>query len=102
MDIFKEMGGLSEIARKEGCKASSVSEWKLRGIPVERCPRLERAYDGKVTCEQMRPDVVWVRIPDPDWHWHPDGRPLIDVTAVTAANDTQGQSPQEEGLRGAA
>ena len=71
-----------------GVKSPSVSEWRHRGIPAERCPALERGSAGKVTCEQLRPDVRWHRVPDALWPWHPQGRPLIDV-AAQAANDSQ-------------
>lgn len=53
---------------------------KRRTPPMERCPDLERALEGRVTCEGLRPDVTWHRVPDVDWPWHPQGRPLIDVT----------------------
>ena len=49
-----------------------------RQAPQQRCPSIERASDAEVTCEQLRPDVRWVRVPDAGWP-HPGGRPLIDV-----------------------
>lgn len=49
-----------------------------RRAPVERYPGIERALLGAVTCEQLRPDVRWIRLPDPSWP-HPSGRPAIDV-----------------------
>lgn len=51
-----------------------------RSAPAERCPSIERATEGRVSVEQLRPDVRWVRIPDPAWP-HPEGRPCIDVAA---------------------
>jgi DNA-binding transcriptional regulator YdaS (Cro superfamily) len=48
--------------------------------PPDRCPAIERATAGKVTCEQLRPDVVWQRVADAAWP-HPSGRPCIDVAA---------------------
>lgn len=53
---------------------------RRRAVPVDRCHEFERALAGRVSCERLRPDVVWHRVPDPKWPWHPDGRPLIDVT----------------------
>ncbi len=86
MDWIKELGGPSELARIAGVKPPSVTEWRTRGIPPERCPAIERAKHGRVTCEQLRGDVLWVRIPDPEWPWHPAGRPAVDVgRAVKAA-----------------
>jgi hypothetical protein len=73
--------GLTAIARVVGCKPPSVSEWRTRGIPPERCPDIERGFEGRYHCEAMRPDKVWYRVADPDWPWHPEGRPLLDVAA---------------------
>jgi DNA-binding transcriptional regulator YdaS (Cro superfamily) len=34
--------------------------WKHRGrVPAEHCPSIERATQGAVRCEQLRPDVEW-------------------------------------------
>lgn len=55
-----------------------------RRTPPDRCPAIELATGGAVTCEQLRPDVRWVRVPDPGWP-HPGGRPCIDVAAREAA-----------------
>lgn len=81
MDIILDLGGPSAVARLVGCKPSSVIEWRTRGIPPDRCAVIERATDGRVSCEQMRPDVRWGRLPDAAWPWHPEGRPLLDVSA---------------------
>jgi DNA-binding transcriptional regulator YdaS (Cro superfamily) len=27
-------------------------------VPAERCPQIERATDGAVTCEELRPDLA--------------------------------------------
>jgi hypothetical protein len=51
---------------------------RRRAMPSDRCPDIERASAGRVTVEQLRPDVRWVRVPDPTWP-HPAGRPCIDV-----------------------
>jgi hypothetical protein len=66
-----------------GCRVPSVIEWRKRGIPADRCPAIERATSGAVTCETLRPDVTWSRIPDPSWP-HPAGRPVIDVARLLA------------------
>jgi len=77
--VIDQLGGPAAVARMVGCKPPSVIEWRKRGIPADRCPNIERASAGKVTCEQLRPDAAWHRVPDADWPWHPQGRPLIDV-----------------------
>lgn len=84
MDIIKELGP-SEVARLAECAAPSVIDWRKRGIPPVRCPLLERRTEGRFLCEQMRPDLHWVRIPDAAWPWHPQGRPLLDLAAANAA-----------------
>jgi DNA-binding transcriptional regulator YdaS (Cro superfamily) len=57
-----------------------------RSLPTEHCPAVERATAGDVTCEALRPDVPWSRIPDPTWP-HPAGRPVIDVARPVAAQE---------------
>jgi DNA-binding transcriptional regulator YdaS (Cro superfamily) len=84
MDLI-EKHGVTEVARMVGVKPPSVCEWRQRGIPPDRCPALERATQGAYTCEQLRPDVIWHRVPDAQWPWHVGGRPMIDVTAKGAA-----------------
>lgn len=64
-----------------------MSQWLtgVRAVPPDRCPAIERATDGRVTVEELRPDLAgrWYRVPDPDWP-HPKGRPLLDVAAPAA------------------
>ena len=57
-------------------------------VPPDRCPAIERATDGSVTCEELRPDVRWQRVPDPAWP-HPDGRPCIDVAAPAVQQEVR-------------
>ena len=82
--LFTEYG-VSELALMAGVRPPSVSGWRGAGVPKERCPAIERGTSGRYQCEQLRPDVRWVRIPDPDWRWHADGRPCIDVAAMQVA-----------------
>ncbi|WP_412479891.1 transcriptional regulator [Azonexus sp. IMCC34839] len=67
------------IARFIGVTPAFISQWKkgVRPIPDGRCPAIELATSGQVTCEELRPDIRWVRLPDPEWP-HKDGRPLVD------------------------
>lgn len=76
-ELILSLGGPTAVARMLGIKAPSVIGWRGK-IPAERCPAIERATRGKRTCEEMRPDVPWHRVADPDWP-HTHGRPLIDV-----------------------
>jgi hypothetical protein len=81
MDIITELGP-THVAMMVGVKPPSAMEWRKRGVPPDRCPAIERGTNGRYTCEQLRPDVHWVRIPDPQWPWHAEGRPCIDVAAA--------------------
>ncbi len=77
--LIATLGGPTAVARMLGIKPPSVIGWNGR-VPPDRCPTIERATAGKVTCEELRPDVRWQRLPDPAWP-HPQGRPCIDVAA---------------------
>jgi len=71
----------TELAAACGVSKAAVSQWLGQGKPPpDRCPAIERATEGRVTCEELRPDVRWQRVPDPTWP-HPGGRPCIDVAA---------------------
>lgn len=49
----------SEIAKQLGVKPQAVQQWFKRKTPIIRCPEIERITEGKVTCEELRPDVNW-------------------------------------------
>lgn len=82
------LGGYGALAKAAGVTSPAVSQWltRHRPLPAERCPAIERATAGRVLCEQLRPDVRWQRVPDPDWP-HPEGRPCIDVAAPIPARE---------------
>ena len=73
------VGGQSRLSRVIGVSPATINQWVkgIRPIPEERCPSIEHATSGEVTCEELRPDLVWIRIPDGEWP-HPSGRPLVD------------------------
>lgn len=52
-------GGVSHLAKHFGITAWAVSKWKRSGVPVERCPDIELLTKGRVTCEDLRPDINW-------------------------------------------
>lgn len=88
----KEAGGQADLARLLGVTPAAVGQWAagIRKTPPDRCAEIEKATGGRVSCEVLRPDVRWVRIPDPDWP-HPDGRPCLDLAgAVRSAGAPQG------------
>lgn len=49
------------LALELGAPQSLISQWfnGRRQIPAKRCPAIEKATGGAVTCEEMRPDVDW-------------------------------------------
>jgi DNA-binding transcriptional regulator YdaS (Cro superfamily) len=55
------IGGVADTARLLGVTYQAVVFWRdgLRRIPAEVCPVIERATNGEVPCESMRPDVDW-------------------------------------------
>ena len=73
------VGSQSKLADSIGGTPQLVNNWVRRGgyVPEEHCPDIERSLSGAVTCEDLRPDIAWVRIPDKTWP-HPKGRPLVD------------------------
>jgi DNA-binding transcriptional regulator YdaS (Cro superfamily) len=54
-------GSQKALAVAVGVTAQSLNQWisGVRPIPAERCPAIERATDGAVRCEDLRPDVDW-------------------------------------------
>lgn len=81
-----EIGGPAACAVALGVTVPAVCQWVkgTRPTPPERCPDIERATGGKVTCDALRPDVTWARVPDASWP-HSAGRPTIDVARFRAA-----------------
>lgn len=67
---FAEDAGSSiGYLRKAVCTGQKLGE--------SLCTRIERATGGAVSADFLRPDITWVRVPDPAWP-HPGGRPLVD------------------------
>jgi DNA-binding transcriptional regulator YdaS (Cro superfamily) len=54
-------GALAELSRAINAHAPDVSRWASgdRPVPADRCPEIERATNGAVRCEDLRPDVNW-------------------------------------------
>ena len=83
-DYLEPRGRQAALCRDISAHASDVSTWAAgeRKVPPNRCADIERATDGSVTVEELRPDIAWVRLKDKAWRWHPKGRPAIDVAAA--------------------
>ncbi|MES1979746.1 MAG: helix-turn-helix domain-containing protein [Pseudomonadota bacterium] len=55
------LGSQTALAALCGVSRGAVNQWKdpKRKVPAEHCPRIERATNGQVRCEELRPDVSW-------------------------------------------
>lgn len=63
--IERVPGGQLFIARLFGISVQAVSKWVKKQVPAERCPEIEKATNGAVTCEDLRPDVDWAYLRRP-------------------------------------
>lgn len=84
---ISDAGGAAAVAREANVSVQAVCFWRDmdRALPEKVAPVLERMSGGKAVCEELLPETLWHRIPDPDWP-HPAGRPLIDVATKEPAN----------------
>lgn len=57
----QERGRAASLGRELDITSVLISQWAngTRQIPAERCPEIEKATKGAVTCEELRPDVDW-------------------------------------------
>jgi DNA-binding transcriptional regulator YdaS (Cro superfamily) len=80
-----ESESMSAFARRLGVNPDQVRQWRNRTEgrqpSAENSAAIEKATEGLVTCETLRPDLAWHRIKDKAWPWHRAGRPALDVTA---------------------
>lgn len=55
------LGGPSKTAQILGVTPQAVCFWRdgKRQLAAEYCPVIERATEGAVRCEDLRPDVDW-------------------------------------------
>lgn len=92
-----ERGRQTWLAQQIEAQPQLVWQWAngVKPVPADRCPAIERASDGAVTCEEMRGDVRWARVPDPSWP-HTNGRPTIDVAAPAADATASKPTPDKE------
>lgn len=57
--VAREVGGRAALAIALGVTTAALGNWKVRGVPVERCVGIERLGNGLVTRRDLRPN---------DWH----------------------------------
>ena len=62
--LSQKRGLGAELARKLDVSPVMVSQWQkgVKDVPAERCPDIEKATDGAVTCEELRADVDWATV----------------------------------------
>lgn len=55
------VGGASKLADLIGVSIQTLSNWRGRGIPIERCVAIEQATGGVVTRRDLRDDwqSIW-------------------------------------------
>ena len=55
------LGSQAALAKTIGVKRQAVNAWlnKRTLVPVKHCPAIEKATQGSVTCELLRPDFDW-------------------------------------------
>lgn len=55
------LGSQTKLAAILGLTLPAVNQWvnNIRPIPAEHCPEIEKATNGAVRCEDLRPDVDW-------------------------------------------
>lgn len=75
------LGSQRALASFLGISPVTVHQWctEDRPVPLGWCPRIEEITKGFVCCEDLRPDVAWIRIKDKSWP-HIKGRPLVDYS----------------------
>lgn len=56
MNAIDKAGGALAVARMCGVTSPSVTQWRQRGVPIERCVQIERATAGAVMRWDLRPD----------------------------------------------
>lgn len=85
-EYLKPRGQTKTLSLAIEVPAALMSQWGLgvRQVPAERCPDIEFSTSGQVTCEELRPDLCWVRVPDKKWP-NKAGRPLVDHYAKRKA-----------------
>ena len=50
------LGGRAGLAKRLRVTPAALGNWKVRGVPIEHCPAIERATSGAVTRRDLRPE----------------------------------------------
>lgn len=89
LDGLSVRGALAEMARALGIERVYLSQLAAndRKPSPKLCAAIERVTGGRLTCEELRPDIVWHRVSDAEWPHHPSGRPVLEVVDAEEARD---------------
>ena len=73
---------VSQLRERVGAQSDAqIRQWQHgyaeRKPSFENSVAIERATEGQVTVEEIRPDATWLRVKDRAWP-HPKGRPVLD------------------------
>lgn len=78
------LGGITSMARALNLRSHAVvHQWRLTRVPAEHCPAIERVTNGLVRCEELRPDVAWDVLRNPQLIGQ-SGAPAIPQARETA------------------
>lgn len=60
-EFLSRRNAVADLAAAIGIAPSVVSQWKngVRRVPLDHCPAIERASNGLIRCEELRPDFDW-------------------------------------------
>ena len=86
-DAIDHVGSISNFARLLGVTPQAVCFWRdgKRRIPADKCPLIEQATGGAISCEVLRPDVMWSIIRN-----QPELATAADSAAMPFDADAQG------------
>lgn len=56
-DSQARLAELLSLPGKPRVLSQHITNWKTRGVPVDRCPAIEAAVGGAVSCHDLRPDA---------------------------------------------
>lgn len=94
------LGGAAKLAALLGVSAQAISNWKERGVPIERCLAIELATNGEVTRRDLRDDwlTIWPELDRRDDQRDTDPAPKVspDTNGKGAHAKAAKHTPREK------
>ena len=61
------MGGIPKLADAIGVSLATIYDWRRgrRSVSAKSCMHIERATNGTIKCEDLRPDLDWAILRQP-------------------------------------